>query len=192
MSNIKIELPFSGFYESIYDSHIDNTIEYYLYELEGEQLEKAQNAFYMMSYDATRKAICEHYIQAYNQVFYDQFNIDLSLTFNSLISPKFYNFETDRLFVNIDPELFKQLTILLNIETLQKTLSEKYKTQSGFIVFESTIEAIKNREYDLFSSDLFEMLLPENDVVDNWQFTDNIHEIISNSFSDEVWEALEC
>lgn len=192
MNNIKIELPFSGFYESIYDSHIDNTMEYYLYDLEGEQLEKAQNAFYMMNYDATRKAICEHYIQAYNQVFYDQFNIDLNLTFNSLISPKFYNFETDRLFVNIDPELFKQVIQLLDDDAIQKTLSEKYKTRDGFIVFESTIEAIKNKEYELFSSDLLEMLLPENDILDNWQFTDNIHEIISNSFSNEVWEALQC
>lgn len=192
MSNIKIELPFAGFYESIYDFHIDNVIEYYLYDLEGEQLEKAQDAFYMMNYDATRKAICEHYIQAYNQAFYDQFNIDLNLTFNSLTSPQFYNFETDRLFVNIDPEAFKQVIQLLDDDAIQKTLSEKYKTQSGYIVFQSTIEAIKNKDYDLFSSDLFEMLLPENDVLDNWQFTDSIHEIISNSFSAEVWEALQC
>ena len=89
MNNIKIELPFSGFYESVYDFHINNVIEYYLYGLEGEQLEKAQDAFYMMNYGATRKAICEHYIQAYNQVFYDEFDIDLNLTFNSLTSPKF-------------------------------------------------------------------------------------------------------
>ena len=192
MNNIKIELPFSGFYVSIYDSHIDNIIEYYLYELEGEQLEKAQDAFYMMNYDATRKAICEHYIQAYNQVFYDEFNIDLNLTFESLTSPKFYNFESDRLFVNIDPEVFKQVINLLDDDTIQKTLSEKYKTQSGYIVFESTIEAIKNKDYELFSSDLLGMLLPENDVLDNWQFTDQIHEVISNSFSAEVREALQC
>lgn len=192
MNNIKIELPFSGFYESIYDSHIDNTIEYYLYALEGEQLEKAQDAFYMMNYDAIRKAICEHYIKAYEQVFYDNFNIDLNLTFNSLYSPKFYNFETDRLFVNIDPEIFEQVIQLLDDAAIQKTLSEKYKTQSGYIVFESTIEAIKNKDYKLFSSDLLELLLPENDVVNDWQFTDSIHEIISNSFSNEVWEALQC
>lgn len=192
MNNIKIELPFQGFYESIYDMHIDNTIEYYLYALEGEQLEKAQDTFYMMEYDATRKAICKHYIKAYEQVFYDEFNIDLNLTFNSLTSPKFYNFESDRLFVNIDHEAFKQVINLLDDEVIQKTLSEKYKTQSGFIVFESTIEAIKNREYNLFSSDLLEMLLPENEVIENYQFTDMIHEIISNSFSAEVWEALQC
>lgn len=192
MNNIKIELPFSGFYESIYNYHIDNTIEYYLYDLEGEQLEKAQDAFYMMNYDATRKAICEHYIKAYEQLFYDEFNIALNLTFNSLYSPQFYNFETDRLFVNIDPEAFKQVINLLDDDTIQKTLSEKYKTQSGYIVFESTIDAIKNKDYDLFSSDLLEMLISENDVLENWQFTDQIHEIISNSFSNEIWEALEC
>lgn len=190
MNSIKIELPFAGFYESIYDIHIDNTIEYYLYDLEGEQLEKAQDAVYMMNYDATRKAICEHYIQAYNQVFYDQFNIDLNLSFNSLYSPKFYNFENDRLFVNIDPEIFKQVIQLLDDEVMQETLSEKYKTRDGYIVFESTIDAIKNKEYTLFSSDLFELLLPENDVAENWQFTDQISEIISNSFPAEVWEAL--
>ena len=128
MNSIKIELPFAGFYESIYN----------------------------------------------------------------LTSPKSYNFETNRLFVNIDPEVFKQVIKLLDDDVIQKTLSEKYKTRDGFIVFESTIEAIKNKDYKLFSSDLLEMLLPENDVLDNWQFTDNIHEIISNSFSAEVWEALEC
>ena len=184
-NKIVIEIPFSGFYHSIHDMHIDNWIEYMLSGDEAEYLELSQDdladKLYMMDYSKVRKAICLHYIQVYNAVFYDNFDIDLNLKFGEMTSPQFYNFETDRLYCTIEQDAFNEVIALLDDTKIQKTLSDKYKTGDGFIVFDSTLQAVKVKDYQCFSSDILEMLLSENEVTDNCQYTDLIHEVISNN-----------
>ena len=187
LNKIEIQLPFSGFYESMHDMYIDNFIEYELEYLENElgytdeQLDIIKDRFYMMDYSPIRKAICEHYINAFNAVFYDEHNIHLDLKYSQLISPRFYNFETDRLYCTIDQDKFSEILLLLNDDKIQNVLSAKYKTRSGFIVFDSTLQAIKEKDYIKFSSDILEMLLSEDQIINDWQYTDNIHEVVSNA-----------
>lgn len=184
-NKIVIEIPFSGFYHSIHDHYIDLWLDYMTSNDEAEHLgisqDELEDRLYMMDYSSIRKAICLHYIKAYNAVFYDEHDIDLELSFHEITSPQFYNFETDRLYCNIDQSKFNEVLTLLDDNKIQSVLSEKYKTCSGFIVFDSTLQAIQDREYTKFSSDILEMLLSENTVIDNWQYTDLIHEVISDS-----------
>ena len=184
-NKIIIEIPFSGFYESIHDMYIDNWIDYMTSGDEADYLGISQDELadrlYMMDYSNIRKAICKHYIQAYNAVFYDEHNVHLDLEFNAMTSPQFYNFETDRLYCTIDKDKFSEILSLLNDSKIQSVLSEKYKTRLGFIVFESTLQAIQEKDYTKFSSDILEMLLSENMVTDNYQYTDLIHEVIMNN-----------
>ena len=184
-NKIGIEIPFSGFYESIHDLHIDNWIDYTTSGDEADYLGISQDELadrlYMMDYSGIRNAVCLHYIQAYNAVFYDEYNVHLDLEFHSMTSPKFYNFETDRLYCTIDEDKFSEILSLLSDDKIQSVLSDKYKSRDGFIVFESTLQAIKDREYTKFSSDILEMLLSENEVTENYQYTDLIHEVIMNN-----------
>lgn len=184
-NKIVIEIPFSGFYHSIHDMHIDSWIEYILSGDEAEYLgipeSELSDKLYMMDYSNIRKAICEHYIKAYNSVFYDNFDIDLDLVFSEMTSPKFYNFETDRLYCSIEQRRFDEVVALLDDEKIQNTLFDKYKTCSGFIVFDSTLQAIAEKDYQRFSSDILEMLLAENEVTEHYEYTDNISEVISNN-----------
>ena len=184
-NKIVIEIPFSGFYHSIHDMHIDNWVEYMLSGDEAEYLELSQDELadklYMMNYSSIRKAVCLHYIQAYNAVFYDEYDIDLDLKFNEMTSPQFYNFETDKLYCIIEQSAFNEVIALLYDAEIQKTLSDKYKTSDGFIVFDSTLQAIEEKDYQRFSSDILDMLLPENEVTENYQYTDLINEAISNN-----------
>ena len=184
-NKIVIEIPFSGFYHSIHDMHIDSWLEYMLEGDEAEYLELSQDdladKLYMMNYSSIRKAICLHYMQAYNAVFYDEYDIDLYLKFNEMTSPQFYNFETDKLYCTIEQDAFNEVIALLDDDKIQKTLHDKYKTEDGFIAFNSTLDAIKEKDYQRFSSDILEMLLSENEVTDNYQYTDLIHEVISNN-----------
>ena len=187
LNKIEIQLPFSGFYESIHDMYIDNFIEYEMQYIESElnytseQIEVIKDRFYMMDYSAIRKAICEHYINAFNAVFYDEHNIHLDLEYSHLISPQFYNFETDRLYAFIDETVFTDVEKLVNKKDFKERLKEKYKQRDGFIPFQSTLDAIENNDTILFSAELLEMLLPEDQVINDWQYTDNIHEVISNA-----------
>lgn len=186
-NKIEIQLPFSGFYHYIHDMHIDNHIEYELEYLESElgytdeQLDIIKDRFYMMEYAPIRKAICEHYINAYNAVFYDEYNIHLDLEYSQLISPKFYNFETDRLYALIDESIYNEVTALINSEDFKTMLKDKFKVQSGFIPFQSTLDAIENNDTVLFSAELLEQLLPEETVINDYQYSDNINEVVSNA-----------
>lgn len=186
-NKIEIQLPFSGFYYSIHDSYIDNHIEYELDYLESElgyteeQLEIIKDKFYMMDYAPIRKAICEHYINAYNAVFYDEYDIHLDLEYSQLISPQFYNFETDRLYAFIDESVFNEVTALINTQDFKAMLKDKFKPQSGFMPFQSTLDAIENNDAILFSAELLEQLLPEEQVINDYQYTDCINEVVSNA-----------
>ena len=184
-NKIIIEIPFSGFYESIHDLNIEHWIDYTTSGDEADYLGISQDELAdrlcMMDYSSIRNAICLHYIQAYNAVFYDEYNLHLDLEFHAMTSPQFYNFETDRLYCTIDQDKFSEILSLLDNSKIQAFLSDKYKSRDGFIVFESTLQSIEDREYTKFSSDILEMLLSENTVVENYQYTDLIHEVISNS-----------
>lgn len=189
LNKIEIQLPFSGFYHSIHDMYIDNHIEYEIEYLESElgytdeQLDIIKDRFYMMDYAPIRKAICEHYIQAFNAVFYDEYNIHLDLEYSCLTSPKFYNFETDRLYALIDESIYNEVTALVNSEDFKTMLKDKFKAQSGFMPFQSTLDANENNDTVLFSAELFEQLLSEETVINDYQYSDNINEVIANSIT---------
>lgn len=187
LNKIEIQVPFSGFYHSIHDMYIDNHMEYELEYLESElgytyeQLDIIKDRFYDMDHAPIRKAICEHYIQAYNAVFYDEYDIHLDLEYSQLISPRFYNFETDRLYALIDESIYNEVTTLINTQDFKAMLKDKFKPQSGFMTFQSTLDAIENNDTVLFSAELLEQLLPEETVINDYQYLDNINEVIANA-----------
>ena len=134
-----------------------------------------------MDYSPIRKAICEHYIKAYNAVFYDEYGIHLDLEYNCLVSPSFYNYETDKLYTLIDESVFNEVSALINSEDFKLMLREKFKPQSGFTPFQSTLDEIESGDNVLFSAELLEQLLPEETVINDYQYTDTISEVIRNS-----------
>lgn len=186
-NKIAIQVPFSGFYHSIHDMYIDNHIEYEIDYLESElgytdeQLDIIKDRFYMMDYAPIRKAICEHYIKAYNAVFYDEYDIHLDLEYSQLISPKFYNFETDLLYALIDESIYNEVSALINSEDFKTMLKDKFKQRDGFMPFQSTLDAIENNDTVLFSAELLAQLLPEETVINDYQYSDNINEAIMNA-----------
>ena len=187
LNKIEIQLPFSGFYHSMHDYYIDNFIEHEVEYLENElnytseQIDIITDRFYMMDYSPIRKAICEHYINAFNAVFYDEYDTHLNLEYSQLISPQFYNFETDRLYAFIDESIYNEVAELINKQGFKDVIKEKYKARDGFMPFQSTLDAIENNDTILFSAELLEMLLSEDQVINNWQYSDNIHEVVSNA-----------
>ena len=189
LNKIEIQLPFSGFYYSTHDMNIDNHIECEIEYLESElnytdeQLEVIKDRLYMMDYTPIRKAICDHYINAFNAVFYDEYNIHLGLEYSQLISPRFYNFETDRLYAFIDESVYNDVAELINKQGFKAVLKEKYKKRDGFMPFQSTLDAIENNDTILFSAELLEMLLPEDQVINDWQYSDNMHDVVSNAIT---------
>lgn len=134
MKKIEIELPFSGFYESLHDQFLEDAIESafnYDYDT-GEEVELGDD------YDKARwdadinwQEIQENYSKAYVEEFGQEFDLDLE--FVAMTSPKYYNFSTDRIFANVP---------LGQIERIRKEaeahvdyaefIKERYTSYDGF------------------------------------------------------------
>lgn len=94
---IKIELPFTGFYESIHSSQIEGAIEQLFADDHGELTTELSDAVDSAAIDY--KAIHNEYAKEYIAAFASE--LDLTLEFDELTSPREYNFETDRIFAAI-------------------------------------------------------------------------------------------
>lgn len=80
----RFEIPFMGFYQSVLEAHLDD-------ELEQEGLEVDA-----VDWQATRQRIAEKYAQTWLH------KVGLTGQFVEMLSPREYNFETDRIVVTVE------------------------------------------------------------------------------------------
>lgn len=133
---ISVEVPFSGYYESIPDSMIDDAIlGLYDYDYRTDDSREVtvteSNIIWMsdINYTAIREEFNKKYIDAINKEF------DLDLEYTEMVSPKFYNFSTDRIFATMPKDQFNKI----------RREVEKYPEYPGYIKDHYT-------SYDGFSS----------------------------------------
>ena len=115
---------FSGFYESIHDSVFDFETEMILEDYPNKKWEDFRFSYHFNLY-------CKNYVQAVSR------EIGIDLEFQELISPREYNFTTDRIICYIKPKDVKKLATALNSPTLEKLVKERFTSRDGFISFYS-------------------------------------------------------
>ena len=178
---IEVELPFVGYYCSILDSHLDSKEEYER-QYFGEYLKEKTVDRMMEGIDwrATKanltKAYVRYYFESFQHNLYEK-DIELEVNFeekywktpHEMTSPKYYNFSTDQVFVNIE---------LVDLQQLLYAVLKDAKLKASFL------ERIKQKftSYDGFMSsypnDLEEW--GENDTWDHNQWG-TLFEIICNA-----------
>jgi hypothetical protein len=140
-----INLPFDGFYESFYSSEIDTILEReaeWLVERQEEEgvhaelrLDESEFAE-LLSDNHNHRECCEliakTYTDAFDQVVSDAIDLPLGLKFEELTSPRYYNFETDRIFAEVSDEVVASLFAKVSRETLRKTIEERFTSYDGF------------------------------------------------------------
>ena len=183
---ILVQIPFGGFYCSIWGSEIDfiESTEIEHYNLEH-NTEKTWNDF-EIDYETIRNEISKNYCHYWSQQLSQNvsFNIgeDLEVYFNfeSLVSPRYYNFETDRIFAYCDFEKFKELYDRLAKYGFKEWLFERMKPCSGFIPHYSNcledwgdLENWDFNQYGLFLEWL------DGQYVEDWKVLDDMLEIIT-------------
>ncbi len=133
-----INIPFAGFYNSKYSGELDAVQERFVeYEVEknpglnpdvpNESLWKA--ADYGKAYDHIARA----YVDQFNQHLIDEYELDLDLKFESMQSPREYNFQTDRIFCEISEENVRKLREAVSDPALRQAIRERFTSRSGFI-----------------------------------------------------------
>ena len=133
-----INIPFAGFYESWYSGELDEVQERFVeYEVEknpgldpvipNKALWKA--ADYGKAYDYIARAYVDHF----NKHILDEYELDLGLKFESMQSPREYNFATDRIFCEISEENVRKLRSAVSDPALRQAIRERFTSRSGFI-----------------------------------------------------------
>lgn len=131
---VTIQIPFDGFYESISGDNLYDTMLGYSYEGD-EEIE-----FIEPTEEQRKKATidyCEIYLESLNEWVLDNIGLSLGLQFDSLVSPKFYNFQTDRLFAKISKDVVKSLYNEVSLHFLGLEIKECFTPRDGFIPFYS-------------------------------------------------------
>ena len=128
-----IQIPFSGFYNSIHNDNIDNEI--YSSMFTDYETEENNDNLSNYAYDLINwRDVYNDYAKEYCKQFAERFN--LKLTFESLQSPREYNFNTDRIFAHIE---YNDVLNLLNVKDiglfLEKHAREMFTSRNGFMSF---------------------------------------------------------
>lgn len=138
MKTIKTYLPiFSGFYGTLFEDIIDSEEENIFEENESYTTDNVEFDYKTFKEDISKQCV---------GVFEDAFNRDmhtkLSVSFESLFSPKFYNFENDSINVAISLSQDDFDTVISAIKEnkteISEQLKEKYSSRDGFSSFHST------------------------------------------------------
>jgi len=189
-----INIPFAGFYGSKYSGELDHVQERFVeYEVEknpglnpdipNEALWKA--ADYGKAFDH----IARTYVDHFNQYILDEYELDLDLKFESMTSPREYNFQTDRIFCEISEENVRKLRSVVSDPALRQAIKDRFTSCDGFI--SSYDNDLDDWSTDLLTWDhnklgtLLVALLGEGG---DWEedIYEAMHEVFSNAFDNCV------
>ena len=126
-------IPFSGFYESLHDSAIDNAIKQEFSDDNGN--ENAELSYRALD-SADFGTIRNEYAKEYAGNFAHEFGIK-SLGFESLNSPREYNFTTDRIFCYIDYSELCGIVKTFDLAEFSAYVRERFTSRDGFISYYS-------------------------------------------------------
>lgn len=137
---MEVTIPFNGFYETCWSDEFDNQLEY--------AIDSAKEEYPMLPEDEIAESFRKHYdfsvytlevSRAYVSAFVawlkEEMEIDVTLTFKTVESPKEYNFCTDRIFADITLTDLKKLYEKADTQAIQKIATRRFTSRSGFISF---------------------------------------------------------
>ena len=121
MNTLTTTIPFSGFYESWHGDTLTDAIEQE-FEYSGIEYTLIPNAH-------------EEYAKLYVAAFSEFAGIELQ--FVELVSPRFYNFETDRIICNVSVDDAKKVFRLV-ADKMPEMVRDRFTSYDGFISFYSS------------------------------------------------------
>lgn len=128
-----IQIPFSGFYDSIHSMHIDDELNSSIFT-DHDTGYNNNDRLSELAYDAMNWH--ELYLD-YARKYVDNFNhnFGLNLVFESIQRPKEYNYVTDRIFCEINKKELKQIVKQTSKENLAKQAKNMFTSYDGFSSF---------------------------------------------------------
>ncbi len=176
-----ILIPFVGFYETIASEKVDsiafrdfideNNIpdneETGWLDVPEDMSDEHQEAFWDEYYpkhrDEIQKQVAIDYIDGLSK------DIDLPMTFESIDSPRFYNYGTDRLFVDVPEGELLHFYNRVDKKILAEMIKENHTSRDGFASFyDDTIEAESWKDPEAYDHNqwttVIEAYIKQNDI----------------------------
>jgi hypothetical protein len=135
MSKQLVIIPnFHGFYDSAHSQIIEGALESLCYDRETDEAnqELAENIWEYANYPAIHNAYAKEYVENFCAGY------DVNLVFNSLSSPKEYNFTNDRIYCHISQREVRRLFKIVKtygLDIFNRVCSDTFKSRDGFISF---------------------------------------------------------
>jgi hypothetical protein len=122
-------IPFAGFYYSFHDSALDHALEMAVSDDQGNVISQS---LFDLAFDAIDwKEVHQKYAELYCKQFSSHYGIKVK--FALLSSPKFYNFQTDRIFAEIELAEVERLFAAVDRKDLERVVKERFTSCDGFI-----------------------------------------------------------
>lgn len=181
-------IPFAGFYNSIWSDGIDRAEEMYLENLEqedGVEIKASSDAIWKAAdYRAMYNYVARKYVDYLNDYIKDEFDLDLDLKFESMQSPREYNFETDRIFCYISDENLRKLRTFVPEDELRLAIKTRFTSRSGFISgYPNNLDdwpPLEDWDHNEIGT-LFVALLGEGGDWE-WDILEQMHEVFDQAF----------
>lgn len=162
----EVFIPFPGFYQSWVDMMIDDHL-----EMEAEELGMEEVENFKVDHEAIARAYVELYEAQLREALESPADGTLppKFTFKELISPRFYNFETDRILCEVDsiPKLVAVRKVLMGTDSLQKDIENRFASRDGFASFyDDFVSEWKTKPYRDWDCNELSILLPRFDLED--------------------------
>lgn len=132
-------IPFTGFYETWHMQAIDDAeLSYFDVEGTGDTDCLPEN-IYLCNYASAFPEYAKEYVSSFQEYFNAATELDINFSFEALVSPKEYNFTTDRIFCDISgtdlQKIWQYVTTPQAITILKAEIEEQCTSRSGFASF---------------------------------------------------------
>ncbi len=131
-------IPFSGFYDSLWSDAIgsaqESDVEYQTEQypaLDASDINEVLSRY--TDYGKAYQQLAEAYADKFNDWLADHLEVPLTMTFESMTSPKEYNFETDRIYMKIGLDDILQIYAKVGRAALRAKAKEMFTSRDGFM-----------------------------------------------------------
>ena len=197
-------IPFQGFYNSLYsyaiEGEIESSLDWYTedYDLTEAQRDTLANGYLEKNTSEFYYNISKDYAESFIYEIERETGLSLNARFESMESPREYNFQTDRIFIEL-PETsavaFVNYILANHKEELEKLIAQRFTSRDGFWSnYDNTLEAWGNpSEWDLNQLgtcfEIFEYL--EDEIYDSYNLYESISNGLANTLSDAANKILD-